>query len=131
MNGVTATVSLQVNLGGEENEANTVAYLDGDSWIGDDIALLSAADNSQIATMTRNTLSLSAWEWQFAITNFDHVAADPRLLTAMASIRSFVNDDGSPLCQTYVLYSGIAVLAVIGLLVFAVIAWLVRKVKSR
>lgn len=82
----------------------------------------------EIARMNRKKLTLSAWTWEFTVTNASHPACDGLLLTSLAGQRSFSegNDDATDMCNGFfrgVGYLLVAILCAIGaVLVYAVYA---------
>jgi hypothetical protein len=86
INGLDIIVSYLIY---NSDESMLLAYVEGEHvFFTDSITFKAASDHHEIATLNRNTLSLS-WIWNINILDTTHPAASPLVLSTVAGKRSF------------------------------------------
>ncbi len=108
----------------KDTNNNILAYVDGTYLFTDNINI-KAIDGTVVANIYKGVLSFT---WHMTIYNSFHPGADPRVLTLLASKKSFSEDTSSTdTCNSYVYTVGLVTICVgsiVGFIILAVLGYI-------
>ena len=104
------------------DDGSTLAYVDGEHFIIDNINLKDVNTGNNIANLYRDRFTATEWTWTITVYDLNHPVADPVLLSLIAGQRSFGSDPNSTdMCNNYFTVVGWLLVAILGLAALIII----------